>query len=240
MFYYNIDELIMGGRKMISKGIGFCINEDINRTNKDLLDKLKEIGTCAISDAMKNLNTMHPSIRPINDEIKFAGNAITVRSKSANNLMLQKAIGLVKEGDVIVVDTYGSESNSILGEMMTTAALKNGVAGIVIDGGIRDILELKKIKAPIFAKTITPALGDRQGLGEINTSISCGGVAVNPGDVIVADANGVVVIAQDSVEEVLRLAEEKVEQDNKWYEDILNGVTVKPYVDEYLRKNGVI
>lgn len=226
---------------MTNKGkIGFCINEDINRTDKDILGRLKEIGTCAISDAMKNLNTMHHAIKPIDDEIKFAGNAITVRLKSANNLMLQKAIGLVKEGDVIVVDTYSSASNSILGEMMATAALKNGVAGIVIDGGIRDILELKKMKAPIFAKSVTPALGDRQGLGEINTAISCGGVSVNPGDVVVADANGVVVIAQEAVEEVLKLAEEKVQQDNKWYEEILNGVTVRPNVDEYLRTNGII
>jgi RraA family protein len=226
---------------MTNKGkIGFCINEDINRTDKDILGRLKEIGTCAISDAMKNLNTMHHAIKPIDDEIKFAGNAITVRLKSANNLMLQKAIGLVKEGDIIVVDTYSSASNSILGEMMATAALKNGVAGIVIDGGIRDILELKKMKAPIFAKSVTPALGDRQGLGEINTAISCGGVSVNPGDVVVADANGVVVIAQEAVEEVLKLAEEKVQQDNKWYEEILNGVTVRPNVDEYLRTNGII
>lgn len=226
---------------MTNKGkIGFCINEDINRTDKDILGRLKEIGTCAISDAMKNLNTMHHAIKPIDDEIKFAGNAITVRLKSANNLMLQKAIGLVKEGDIIVVDTYSSASNSILGEMMATAALKNGVSGIVIDGGIRDILELKKMKAPIFAKSVTPALGDRQGLGEINTAISCGGVSVNPGDVVVADANGVVVIAQEAVEEVLKLAEEKVQQDNKWYEEILNGVTVRPNVDEYLRTNGII
>ena len=81
------------------------------------MEKLKVIGTCAISDAMKNLNTMHYSIKPIHDELKFAGNAITVRLKSVNNLMLQKAIGLAKEGDVIVVDTYGFESCSILGEL---------------------------------------------------------------------------------------------------------------------------
>lgn len=226
---------------MTFKGnIGFSIKEDIERTNESILEKLKEIGTCAISDAMKNLNTMHHSIKPIDEETKFAGNAITVRLKTANNLMLQKAIGMAKKGDVIVVDTNGSESNSILGEMMTTAALKNGVAGIVIDGGIRDILELKKMKAPIFAKYVTPALGDRQGLGEINTPISCGGVAVNPGDIVVADANGVVVIGIEVVEEVLKLAEEKVHQDNKWHEEIINGITVKPCVDEYLRENGVI
>lgn len=220
--------------------IGFSINEDISRTDKKILERLKELGTCLISDAMKNFNTMYHSIKPIDEEIRFAGNAITVRMRSADNLMLHKAIALAKEGDVIVVDTYGSESNSIFGEMMATAALKTGVAGIVIDGGIRDILELKKMKAPVFAKCITPAVGDKHGPGEINYPISCGGVAVNPGDVIVGDANGVVVINRNMVEEVLALAEEKQEQDNKWYEEILKGNIVKADVDEDLRKNGII
>lgn len=224
----------------IKGAIGFSINEDIYRTDKKILERLKELGTCPISDAMKNFNTMYHSIKPIDEEIRFAGNAITVRMRSADNLMLHKAIALAKEGDIIVVDTYGSESNSIFGEMMATAALKNGVAGIVIDGGIRDILELKNMKAPVFAKCITPAVGDKHGPGEINFPISCGGVAVNPGDVIVGDANGVVVINRDMVEKVLAIAEEKQEQDNRWYEEILKGNIIKADVDEDLRKNGII
>lgn len=226
---------------MTIKGqIGFSVKEDIFRTDKDILNRLKDMGTCVISDAMKGFNTMHHSIKPIDEQIKFAGNAITVRMRSADNLMLHKAIQLAKEGDIIVVDTYGSESNSILGEMMTTSALKNGVAGIVIDGGIRDILELKKMKAPIFATCITPAVADRHGPGEINFPVSCGGVAVNPGDVIVGDANGVVVINREIVEEVMELAEEKIEQDNKWFEEICKGRTIREDVDEDLRRSGII
>ena len=82
----------------MTKGkIGFSINRDISRTDKDILMKLKEIGTCAISDAMKNFNTMHHYIKPIDEEISFAGNAITVRMRSADNLMLHKAIGLARK-----------------------------------------------------------------------------------------------------------------------------------------------
>ena len=225
---------------MIRNKIGFSIDKDIYRADKDILVQLREIGTCAISDAMKNFNTMHHHIKPVDEEIKFAGNAVTVRMRSADNLMLHKAIELAQEGDVIVVDTCGSESNSILGEMMTRTALKNGVVGIVIDGGIRDILELKKLKAPVFAKYITPALGDKHGPGEINCPISCGGVSVNPGDIIVGDANGVVVVNREIVKDVLVLAKEKIEQDNKWLEEILNGVTIKSDVDRELKYNGVI
>lgn len=225
---------------MVRNKIGFSINKDIYRTDKDILVQLREIGTCAISDAMKNFNTMHHHIKPVDEEIKFAGNAVTVRMRSADNLMLHKAIELAQEGDVIVVDTCDSESNSILGEMMTRTALKNGVVGIVIDGGIRDILELKKLKAPVFAKYITPALGDKHGPGEINCPISCGGVSVNPGDIIVGDANGVVVVNREIVKDVLVLAKEKIEQDNKWLEEILNGVTIKSDVDRELKYNGVI
>lgn len=225
---------------MIRNKIGFSIDKDIYRTDKDILVQLREIGTCAISDAMKNFNTMHHHIKPVDEEIKFAGNAVTVRMRSADNLMLHKAIELAQDGDVIVVDTCGSESNSILGEMMTRTALKNGVVGIVIDGGIRDILELKKLKAPVFAKYITPALGDKHGPGQINCPISCGGVSVNPGDIIVGDANGVVVVNREIVKDVLVLAKEKIEQDNKWLEEILNGVTIKSDVDRELKYNGVI
>ncbi|MFB0972842.1 MAG: RraA family protein [Neofamilia sp.] len=220
--------------------IGFRINTGITRSNKDLLERFKEIGTCAISDAMKGFNTMHHSIKPIDEETKFAGNAITVRMRSADNLMLHKAIQLAKEGDIIVVDTYGSDSNSILGEMMTTAALKNGVAGIVIDGGIRDILELKKMKAPIFTKTVTPSLGGKHGPGEINFPVSCGGVTVSPGDIIIGDANGVVVVNQSMAEDVLAKAEEKVALDEKWYKSILDGNIIRPDIEEDLRKNGIV
>lgn len=223
-----------------TKRIDFSINEDIKRTDKAVLKRLKEIGTCVISDAMNNFNTMHHAIKPVDDQVKFAGNAITVRMKSADNLMLHKAIGLAKEGDIIVVDTDGSESYAILGENMTTAALMNGVAGIVIDGGIRDILELKKMKAPVFARSVTPAVAGRHGTGEINYPISCGGVAVNPGDVVVGDANGVVIINREIVDEILPIAEEKLEQDNKWFTDILNGVIIKPDVEDDLRRHGLI
>lgn len=225
---------------MNNNNIGFSINGDIKRTDKNVLRMLREIGTCAISDALKNFNTMHYSIKPVCEEVKIAGNAITVRMRSADNLMLHKAISMAKEGDIIVVDTNGSESNAILGELMTASALRSGVAGIVIDGGIRDILELKKINAPVFAKYITPAVADRHGPGEINNSISCGGVPVNPGDIIIGDANGVVVVKQEIGEEVLKLAQQKLKDDNNWMDEISKGVFMIPVIDEDLRKNGVI
>ncbi|MFY9285904.1 MAG: hypothetical protein WAO64_04765 [Tissierellaceae bacterium] len=223
-----------------NKQIGLTINPDITRSDKGILEKFKEIGTCAISDAMKGFNTMHHSIKPVYEQTKFAGNAITVRMSSADNLMLHKAIGLAKEGDIIVVDTCGCVSNSILGEMMTISALKNGVSGIVIDGGIRDILELKEMKAPVFARCVTPSLGRKNAPGEINTPISSGGVAINPGDIIVGDANGIVVVKLSMAEDILGLAEEKVEQDKKWYEDIQKGVTIRSDIEEDLRNNGIV
>lgn len=224
---------------MISK-IGFRMNGDIVRSDKGLLARLKEIGTCSISDAMNGFNTMHPSIKPIYEETRIAGNAITVRMRSADNLMLHKAIQMAEEGDIIVVDTYGADMNSIIGEMMTFTAIKKGVAGIIIDGAVRDILELKKMRAPIFAKAVTPSLGSRRGPGEINYTISCGGVTVNPGDIIVGDANGVVVVDPMMADEILKIAEEKVAFDEQWYQEILKGNTIRSDVEEYLRQNGLL
>ena len=227
--------------KIANQGkIGFRICEDVRRSDKDIFERFKKIGTCAISDGLNKFNTMHHTIKPVHEEIKIAGNAITVRMRSGDNLMLHKAIGMAEAGDVIVVDTCGCESNSVLGDLMATAAMKKGIGGIVIDGGVRDILELKTSKAPIFARCVTPAVGDKDGPGEINFPISCGGVPVSPGDIIVGDANGVVVIHQDIAEEVLKGAEAKLDKDNRRMEEIIGGVITKPDIDETLRKTGVI
>ncbi|AOT70656.1 RraA family protein [Geosporobacter ferrireducens] len=227
--------------KALNQGkIGFRIYGDIKRSDRDILERLKNVGTCAISDGLNKFNTMHHAIKPVYEEVKIAGNAITVRMRPGDNLMLHKAIGMAQAGDVIVVDTCGCESNSVLGDLMATAAVKKGIAGIVIDGGVRDVLELKRSKAPIFAKCVTPAVGDKGGPGEINAPISCGGVPVNPGDIIVGDANGIVVIDPSIIDEVLKGAEAKLEKDNKRMEEILRGVITKPDIDEALRKAGVI
>lgn len=220
--------------------IGFRIKKDFQRSDKQLLDRFKKVGTCAVSDGLNKFDTMHHSIKPVNEDTVICGNALTVKMRPGDNLMLHKAIGIAQPGDVIVVDTCGSETNSVMGDLMATAAFKTGIEGIVVDGGIRDIRELKESHYPIFARCVTPAVGDKDGPGVINDLICCGNVAVQPGDIILGDANGVVVIRQDEADEVLAGAESKLSKDQNRMKEILNGVITKPDIDKTLREKGVI
>ena len=220
--------------------IGFCIGEDIERPSSELIDKLTSYGTPALSDGLNKFNTMDAHIKPAAKGTRIAGPALTVRMRPGDNLMLHKAIGLAKEGDVIVVDTCGCENCSVMGDLMASAAFKKGIGGFVIDGGIRDIAELQEKQFPVFARFVTPSVGDKDGPGEINLPISCGGVPVLPGDYIVADDNGVVVIRPDIVGQIVEGTEKKLAYEAKRMEEIENNCLIKPDVDEKLKKAGVI
>lgn len=220
--------------------LGFRIREEFDRPEGRLVEELGRLSTPAISDGMNKFNAMDPEIRPILAECRIAGPAVTLRLRPGDNLMLHKSLGLVRPGDVLVVDTCGCRTNSILGELIATAAFSAGLAGIVIDGGIRDIRELREHGFPIFARFITPAVGDKDGPGEINYPISCGGVPVHPGDIVVGDENGVVVVPPQDAQAVLEGAKKKQEYEKKRMQAIRDGVLVNPSIDQQLRSKGVI
>ncbi len=221
--------------------IGFCIGEDFVRNkDKGLYERMRTIGSPAMSDGMNKFNTMDPEIKPIVTDCCIAGQAVTLRLRGADNLMLHKCIGLLQEGDVLVIDTCGNRNYCVLGDLIATAAFRQKIAGIIVDGGIRDICELRAARLPIFTRTITPAVGDKDGPGEINRPICCGGIPVLPGDYVVADDNGIVVIPADLVDLAIANAEKKLESDEKRRKQIEAGVLVKPEIDEMLRKKGVL
>lgn len=221
--------------------IGFCIGEDIVRpSDNSIFEKLKSYGTPALSDGLNKFNTMDSRIKPVTPGLRIAGPAITVRMRPGDNLMLHKAIGLAVPGDIIVVDTCGTKNYCVMGDLMASAAFQKSIGGIVIDGGIRDIEDLRDKRYPVFAKYITPAVGDKDGPGEINMPISCGGVPVLPGDYIVGDDNGVVVIPPYLVEKIVAGTEKKLVYEKKRAEEIQSGVITKPDIDNKLRELGVI
>ncbi len=226
----------------MSKGtFGFRIGEDIKRpSDRQIFDKLKSYGTPPLSDGLRKFNTLDPAIKPVVNEAVLAGPAITVKLRPADNLMLHKAIDLAQEGDIIIVDTGGTTEYSILGDLMSSSAFKKKIGGIVIDGAIRDIEELKEKKYPVFAKAISPSVGDKDGPGEINYPISCGGVVVMPGDYIVGDQNGVVVIPPEISSEIIEGTRQKLAYEEQRKQDIADGKITKPDIDELLRKHNVI
>ncbi|HLS22612.1 MAG TPA: RraA family protein [Pseudogracilibacillus sp.] len=180
-----------------------------------VIEQFREIPTTAISDVLKGMNNINPRVKPLKDEYRIAGRAFTVKTAVGDNLAVLRAIKEAKEGDVIVVDAKGDTYRAIAGDFVVGMMQTMGFEGLVVDGVIRDIVDIKKLNFPVFSKGTTVSSGGKNGPGETNVSISCGGAPVNPGDIIVGDVDGVVVVPQDCAEEVLEKAKEKLASDEE-------------------------
>ena len=209
---------------------------------EELLKAFSTIPCANISDTMGRLVGMHPRIRlqsapknPIN-----VGRALTIKTRSGDNLMLHKALNMAKPGDVLIVSNDGGESyRSLIGEIMFTYLASTGAAGIIIDGPIRDIDAVRKMEMPIYATGTNPAGPYKEGPGEINVPISCGGISVNPGDIIVMDEDGVIVIPLQEAETVLVNARAFQQKDEAKLLAAQEGRAKRDWVDALIAKKEV-
>lgn len=200
-----------------------------------MIKEFQNLPTTCISDAMDGLNNLDPRIKPLREEFGLAGRALTVKIPVGDNLAVLKAIRASKPGDILVVDAKGDPYRAIAGDFVVGMAQTLGVGGIIVDGVIRDILAIKELNFPVFSKGTTVAASGKAGIGEINIPISCGGIAVNPGDIVVGDADGVVVIPQEMEEEVLKKAVDKLKKDQEREEKISrNRKEILNYLDRIL------
>lgn len=220
--------------------VGFRYIEDIERPDAKWSEKLLEYAACNISDGLNKLYTMDYGIHQMFPSRKFAGPAVTVKVRSGDNFMLHKAISMVKPGDVLVVETQGCNAYAVCGDLMVSCMAKLGVAGLVVDGTVRDIETLREIGMPVFARGTVCGAGDKEGPGEVNFPIACGGVAVMPGDLVLGDENGVVVVPKDDIEEVIAGADKKLAQEAKRRQEIAASQYVKGGLDEVMRAKGII
>ena len=180
-----------------------------------VIKQFKRIPTTAIYDVLKGMNNIDPSIKPLKEEYKIAGQAYTVKLPVGDNLMLLKSLKEAQPGDILVVDVKGDTYRAIAGDFVVGMMKTLELGGLVVDGVIRDITDIKALNFPVFSKGTTVSSGGKTGPGETNISISCGGAPVNPGDIIVGDIDGVVVIPREKAEEVLRKAKEKMKADDE-------------------------
>ena len=160
----------------------------------NIANQFENIPTTCISDTMQGLNNLAPAIKPLKDEYRIAGRALTVKMPVGDNLVFLKAIRESRPGDVLVVDAKGDSYRAIAGDFIVGMAQTLGIKGIIADGVIRDIEGIKQLNFPVFCKGTTVAASGKAGMGEINVPISCGGVTIHPGDIIVGDTDGVVVV----------------------------------------------
>ncbi len=215
---------------------GFRILPSPSRPDLALVEKFQHISTPLISDSMNRLSGVDASIRSYHQAGKLAGTALTVKTRPGDNLMVHKAIDLTKPGDVLIVDAGGELSHAIIGEIMMRLAEKNGAAGIVIDGAIRDAGIISKGNFPVYAKGVTHRGPYKDGPGEINVPVSIGGMLINPGDIIVGDEDGLAVVPAGIAEEVYYLAKERQSDETRMLQEIEDGTLDRRWVDEVLKE----
>lgn len=222
-------------------GPGFRVRRDVDRSAADLAGRFRHFPTPDISDRMNRLFTMHHAIGPLTGErLRLAGPAVTAKVFPGDNLMVHKAMAIAEPGDVVVVDTSTSHMTAVLGDMICTKAHHRGVAGFVVDGLVRDldaILELGTM--PVFARGSTPIGPLHRGPGEVNHPISCGGVVVHPGDIVVGDADGVVVVPKDVARNVLDDLEAGAEEAHRYAAAVRRGEFSNQWVDRVLVDEGL-
>lgn len=218
--------------------IGFRILPRPSVVDAALVARLAALPVANVSDAGLRLSAAGAELRPMHDGTKMAGVAITVRTRPGDNLMVHKALGMASQGDVVVVDAGGDLTNAIIGELMTAYAATRGIAGIVIYGAIRDRDELAKASLPVYACGVTHRGPYKDGPGEINVPISLGGMPVNPGDVVLGDADGVIAVPAADAQRIYELASAKHQQEIEQLAAIRAGRSERSWIDATLQRLG--
>lgn len=222
-------------------GPGFRIKASFDRLDAQLIERFAEFDTPDVSDQLNRLFALKPTIHCLTgQDHKLVGPACTVRVHPADNLMVHKSIDIAQPGDVVVIDAGGTSINATLGNLVCAKAQHRGIAGFVIDGYVRDLPKIVPLDFPVFARgaTITGPL--HHGPGEINYPISCGGVVVNPGDIVVADGAGVVIVPRDHAEDVFERLQVFATKNKEYFAAIQEGHFSNKWVEDALEKTGCV
>ena len=216
------------------KNVGCKIVSSIQRPDPALIERFRRLPVANIDDCMGRTAAVDPAIRPLN-KTKLLGPAFTVKVPEGDNLMFHKAMDMAKPGDVIVIDGGGDDKRAIFGALMISYCKVRGLAGVIVDGSVRDAEELAAMDFPVYARGITPNGPYKNGPGEINTPVSFGGKVVCPGDIIVGDQDGIIVIKPEDAEYLAEKAEAVLTMEDGIMKKILEeGSYVRDWVDEKL------
>lgn len=217
------------------------IRRDFERVSPDIVAKASGFAASILADVAGRRGTLDGRIAPVSPSMRFAGPAFTVEVRAGDNLMIHAAMTLARPGDVIIVDGRADRGCALMGSIMINACRKLGLAGVVLDAAVRDTEELRELGFPVFAVGANPNGPTKFVPGRINWPISCGGVAVSPGDLVVGDADGVVVIEREKAPTLLEAAATKVAEERARIADIVAGRNLRPkWLDGSLRAAGLL
>lgn len=197
----------------------------MNDANKDIIERLKAFPTGTLCNAGPKARAMDAAIKQFCPEVGVAGYAATAKIGYGQNGAIHRAAHKIQPGEVLVVDAGGSRDFGHFGDLLATCCQTRGAAGVVIDGSVRDTVELKKMKFPIFATGTNPTRASRSESGEIDIEVKVGGTSVHPGDIIVGDEDGVIVIPADIAERLYQAAVEVDKKEEEMRAQILKGDT---------------
>jgi len=199
------------------------IVRSIVRPEKEVVQRLGELGVATVHEAQGRAGLMKPYMRPIYSTAKVAGPAVTVLSHPGDNLMIHAAVEICQPGDVLVVALVSESTDGMFGELLACSVRAHGVAGVVIDAGVRDVADLTEMKFPVWAKAICAQGTVKETAGSVNVDVVCAGALVHPGDVIIGDLDGIVVVPKEQAAEVARLGGERSVKEQRSRERLSSG-----------------
>lgn len=221
----------------MNPGPGFRVRLDFPRLDRALMDAFTVFATPDVSDLLNRLYAINPAIHCLTgDHHRLCGPACTVKVFPGDNLMVHKVLDVAQPGDVVVVDAGGSDRNAVLGDLVSMKARHRGIAGFVVDGLVRDLPGIRELDFPVFARGTTPIGPLHRGPGEINYPICCGGIVVNPGDLVLADEAGTVIVPREIVWELLQRLQSHEEKNAAYFASVRRGDFSNEWVDRLLQE----
>ncbi len=189
------------------------IVREIDRADPAIIDQLAEVGTATVHEAMGRIGYVGPHLRPIQQDVKIAGSAVTVLSHPGDNIMIHAAVEMCQEGDVLVVVTTAPSTHGSFGDLLAGSLMARGVRGLVTDAAVRDTADLREMGFPVWSQYVSCQGAVKNTPGSVNVPVVVGGIVVHPGDVVCADDDGVVVVERERAAWALQKSQERLEKE---------------------------